>query len=223
MLKIPKYLPLAIMLLLLISFNSIVNANILNRQVISAGGGNITTGNETLIYTFGQPFILPISQPPLQTGFLFPFSNGGESPSCDTTQEKWICVEFQGLRPSYNIGDLIQVDVNININVERFERVDLWVAIQVPPSLPIEGKRPDNLIFRVNEISMVSVEPQAFIKSLQETETARRVLEFEVTQGYGGDYIFYAAYVEEGKNPMTDGFTVLKSNLATKGTVLYDR
>ena len=70
---------------------------------------------------------------------------------------------------------------------------------------------------------MISVEPQAFRKSLQKTDATHRILEFEVTQGFGGDYIFFASYVEEGKNPMTDGFTVLKSNLATKGTVLYNR
>lgn len=136
----------------------------------------------------------------------------------------WAVLEFQGLKDHYEIGDVIKIDLVENLKVKsRFHRVDLWVAIQVPPSLQIEGKRADNLIFRVNNFSLVSVEPQAFRKSLQETEAIHRVLEFEVTQGFGGDYIFYAAYVEEGKNPMTDGFTVLKSNLATKGTVLSDR
>jgi hypothetical protein len=46
------------------------------------------------------------------------------------------------------------------------------------------------------------------------------VLEFEVLPGLGGDYNFYAAYVEEGKNPMTDSFLVLHSNVAKVKVVL---
>ncbi len=216
MLKIPKHLPLTIMLLLLISFNNIVNADTLNRQVISAGGGNITTGNETLIYTFGQPFILPVSQPPLQTGFLFSLFNGSKLPQpslCDTTQEEWTCVEFQGLKPSYEISDFIQIDVKINVKVKRFERVDLWIAIEFP-----DGSR----LFKTDLLINTFVPtPQVFKDSLEILETNHRLVDLELGPGLGGTYTFYALYVDEGANPLEDGIDAVKrSELVIKQTTL---
>ena len=202
MLKIPKYLPLTIMLLL-ISFNNIVNADILNRQVISVGGGNVTAGKETLIYTFGQPFISPTSWPPLQTGFLFPVSSDSEPPaSCDTTLEEWTCVEFQGLKPSYNIGDLIQIDININVKVKRFERVDLWIAIEFPTG---------DLFFKTDLlINSFTPTPKVFKDSLETMEMSHRIVDLELAPGLGGIFTFYALYVDEGTNPLVDDIAAIK-------------
>jgi hypothetical protein len=214
MLKIPKYLTLTMMLLLLVSFNTVVNADTLNRQVISAGGGNVTTGNETLIYTFGQPFILPTAGLPLQTGFLFP-SGEPLPPLCDTTQEEWICVEFSGLKPVYNIGDHIQIDVNINVKVKRFERVDLWIAIGFPDG---------SLFFKTDLLanSLVPInQAVAFKDSLETLEITHHLVDLELPPGLGGTFTFYALYVNEGKKPLEEGIDATKrSELLIKQTTL---
>jgi hypothetical protein len=200
MLKIPQYLSPTIMLLLLISFNNIVNADILNRQVISVGGGNVTAGKETLVYTFGQPFISPTSWPPLQTGFLFPVNS--EPPACDTTLEEWTRVEFQGLKPSYNIGDLIQIDININVKVKRFERVDLWIAIEFPTG---------DLFFKTDLlINSFTPTPKVFKDSLETMEMSHRIVDLELAPGLGGIFTFYALYVDEGTNPLVDDIAAIK-------------
>lgn len=202
MLKPPKYLPLTIIFLLFISFINIVNAELLNRQVISVGSGSVTEGNETLVYTFGQPFISPTSWPPLQTGFLFPLSSESPPPSCDTTLEEWTCVEFQGLKPAYNIGDLIQIEVNINVKVKRFERVDLWIAIEFPTG---------DLFFKTDLlINSFAPTPKVFKDSLETMEMSQRIVDLELAPGLGGIFTFYALYVDEGTNPLLDDIAVIK-------------
>jgi hypothetical protein len=202
MLKIPKYLPQTLLLLLFISFNNIVKADI--RQVISVGGGKVTAGNETLVYTLGQPFISPTSWPPLQTGFVFPLESGSsESPaSCDTTLEEWTCVEFQGLKPSYKIGDLIQIEVNINVKVKRFERVDLWIAIAFPSG---------DLFFKTDFlINSFTPTPKVFKESLETMEMTHRIVDLELAPGLGGIFTFYALYVDEGTNPLEHALDEIK-------------
>lgn len=94
----------------------------------------------------------------------------------------------------------------------RFNRVDLWVAIQFP----------DKTMFFMTAIptNPISTEPQAFKRSLEQMDAEIVVLDFEIPPNMGGDYIFYALYVETGKNPLTDGFTVFRSNIATITTTL---
>jgi hypothetical protein len=58
MLKIiKKHLPLTMMLLgtLLANLSTIVNADTLDRQVISAGGDHIVANNNAITYIIGQP------------------------------------------------------------------------------------------------------------------------------------------------------------------------
>ncbi len=217
MLKIPKHLPLTIMLLLL-SFNSIVNADTLNRQVISAGGGNITTGNETLTYTFEQPFILPISQPPLQTGFLFPFSNGETSKTCADTQcepnKPCVCFIIEKNQQKtedsfFKVQERLTIKLDIHVNQEnRWDRVDLYVAYQFPY---LEG-----LLF-LNGLSTMLPTIEPYQANLEQTTKQYTLLDTQIPPCFGGQYGLFAAFVQKDANPIeasqTNGFV---SNLAHK-------
>jgi hypothetical protein len=52
-----KYLPLTMLWLILLSVNSIANANTIVRHTISAGGGQMTAGGNSLAYIIGQPIV----------------------------------------------------------------------------------------------------------------------------------------------------------------------
>jgi hypothetical protein len=124
-------------------------------------------------------------------------------------------ISFNTIKPLYNVGERIVIDLVEKLDVNRFNRVDLWVVIEMPN---------EALLF-MTELAFApfSPKPQAFRASLDNTQTTHRILEFEVLPGLGGDYIFYAAYVEEGKNPITDSFLVLRSNLAKVKVVLSNK
>lgn len=136
-------------------------------------------------------------------------ASSGES---DTDGKSSAVISFSNLKPLYNVGEHIVIDLVENIEVNRFNRVDLWVVIKMPNG---------GLLF-MTELAFepFSFNAQPFRASLDNTQRTHRVLEFEVLPGLGGDYNFYAAYVEEGKNPMTDSFLVLRSNLAKRKVVL---
>jgi hypothetical protein len=121
-------------------------------------------------------------------------------------------LSFSPLKPLYNIAETIEIDLVESLQVNRFERVDLWVVIQMPNG---------SLLYRTPiPADFLSLSPQPFKESLDTSEKTTRILEFEVIPGLGGEYTVYAAYVEEGKNPMTDSFLVLKSNIASVKVVL---
>ena len=119
---------------------------------------------------------------------------------------------FTGIKPFYDIGETVIMDLAENLQVTRFDRVDLWVAIQMP----------NGVLLFMTELGFkpFDLKPQPFRKSLDNTTTTHRVLDFEVVPGLGGDYNFYAVYVQEGKNPMTDSFLVQRSNIAMVKIVL---
>jgi formylglycine-generating enzyme required for sulfatase activity len=116
-------------------------------------------------------------------------------------------LSFECYKPFYEVGEYLILELQENLQApSRFHRVDLWVAIQMPDGL---------LLFMSSlPIRPTSTKQGAFRESLNATTRKHRILEFEVQEGLGGDYIFYALYVEEGKNPVTDGFWVQRSNLA---------
>ncbi len=125
-------------------------------------------------------------------------------------------LKFEGLKPDYDVGDFIIFDLQENLKTaSRFEKVDLWIAIELPSR---------DLLFRTPQaFNPFSSIPQAFRTALDTTDNRHRVLEFEVEPGYGGDYTFYAVYVKEGKNPITDDFPVFRSNVAMASTTLSNR
>ncbi len=125
---------------------------------------------------------------------------------------------FTGLKHFYKVGETIIVDLVENLAVSsRFERVDLWVAIQMPNG---------SLNYRTPFPQVpFSPEQQPFRLSLQiQPGISHRILEFEVIPGFGGDYTLYGLYVQEGKNPLVEPFFVVqRSNLARATTVLSNR
>jgi hypothetical protein len=145
-------------------------------------------------------------------------SEGSDCPTCpdcptiSPTSSIPAGLYFSELQPLYHVGETVVIDLVENLQVSRFHRVDLWVVIKMPNG---------NLLFMTElAFNPFSLNPQPFRSSLDTTQTTHRVLKFEVLPGLGGDYTFYAVYVEEGKNPMTDSFLVLSSNMAKIKVVL---
>ncbi|HDN26716.1 MAG TPA: hypothetical protein ENG03_06400 [Thioploca sp.] len=221
MLKIPnKYLPLTMMLLgtLLASLSTIANADTLVRKVLPTGGDHSAAGGNAIIYTIGQP-IVSINLSPLQVGFLPPKGQTTEEPPASTTcpviDGEVICVEFQGLKPSYKVGDFIKMDIVINVQVNRFSRVDLWIGLELPGGV---------FLFK-NDLLANSFAPTPlpFKKSLENQTINHRLVDLEVVPGLGGSYTFYGLYVNEGENPMEhldDLSTIQRSNFVLQTTTL---
>jgi len=134
--------------------------------------------------------------------------DGSSIPSTDSTA----ILSVSNPKPLYNVGEQVVIDLVEKLEVNRFNRVDLWAVIKMPSG--------DLLYMTELAIEPFSLNPQPFRSSLDNTQTTHRVLDFEVLPGLGGDYNFYAAYVDEGKNPMTDSFLVLRSNVAKVKVVL---
>ena len=119
-------------------------------------------------------------------------------------------IEFQGLEGYYNVGDIARVDLRIDVNVEHFERVDLWVAIAMPSG---------DLMFKTPlGINSFSLQKQAFNKSLEAKTEVHNLLDFEVLPGLGGKYTFYALIVAEGEDPMKhlDELIIQETTLANE-------
>lgn len=140
---------------------------------------------------------------------------GGEPCNGEPESKSSAAISFSNLKPLYNVGEQVVIDLVENVAVNRFNRVDLWVVIEIPGG---------GLLFMTGlAITPFSLQPQSFRSSLDNTQTTHRLLEFEVLPGLGGDYNFYAVHVEEGKNPMTDSFLVLRSNVAKVKVVLSNK
>jgi hypothetical protein len=108
--------------------------------------------------------------------------------------ENCAIVEFQGIEDYYRVGYFVRAEVKIDVNVGRFKRVDLWVAISMPSG---------DLIYRTPlGINAFSPVPQAFKESLESQTVNHRLLDFDVPHGMGGTYIFYALIVDEGEEPL---------------------
>jgi hypothetical protein len=108
--------------------------------------------------------------------------------------ENCAIVEFQGIEDYYRVGDFVRAEVKIDVNVGRFKRVDLWMAISMPSGV---------LIYRTPlGINSFSPNPQAFKESLESQTVNHRLLDFEVPPGLGGTYLFYALIVDEGEDPL---------------------
>jgi len=134
----------------------------------------------------------------------------------DDTPKGTADLEFIGLKSTYSVGEMLKIQLKTALNVtSRYNRVDLWVAIQLPDG---------TLLFMTSSpFNRFSIQPQLFKASLERTDITWDVLQLEIPRNMGGDYIFYALYVQEGKNPLTDGFIVLRSNLASVSTLLQNR
>jgi len=121
-------------------------------------------------------------------------------PAPPPVDEGDLSLAFEGLQEFYRVGDKVSIDLALKAHRNRFERVDLWVAIQMPNR---------TFLFKT-DIPMVpfSPQPQAFKKSIESIDESEKLLEFELPRGLGGDYVFYMAFVTEGKNPVSNGLAI---------------
>ncbi|RKZ88969.1 MAG: hypothetical protein DRR19_12000, partial [Candidatus Parabeggiatoa sp. nov. 1] len=195
-----------------------VYADTFDRTVIATGGESIAMGSNTLAYTIGQPFIAtPSSESPQigfwagQTGEIPEIPEIPPLPPCEESPE----LTFIGLKDSYEVGKTMELSLQACLNVDPFHRVDLWVVLQMPDG--------SFLYMTPLPLTPFSPTPQAFQASLETLDTTYQLLQLTLPPGLGGDYTFYAAFIEEGKNPITDGLTVLRSELAVANTVLSNR
>jgi hypothetical protein len=126
-------------------------------------------------------------------------------------------LRFSGLKESYQIGEIVEVKIEVHFTAKTpADTVDLWIAVQTPSTdflyiTPL----PSAAIFRI--------EPQFFIDSLDTTEDTFSVIsDLQVPAGIGGNYTFYAALIETGKNPFKDGMWVIRE-MKQASTLLSNR
>ncbi|MCK5718500.1 MAG: hypothetical protein KAH84_00975, partial [Thiomargarita sp.] len=128
-------------------------------------------------------------------------------------------IEFVGLKESYNVGELLVLDLVEHLQVvPHFERVDLWVAIIAPtgdfyymtnqPLQPFSSKPHP---YRLNIIS----------SQLMLNETRYHLLYFDVPVTANGTYKFYAVYNQAGADIDNLIFTQ-QSTLAYATTILQN-
>jgi len=199
--------PLTIWVLSALLTSTIANANTLERQVISAGGSHIAAGVNTLAYTIGQPFVTTEPKAPLLIGFW-----GGQATAISPPSDDRADLAFLELKEFYNVGESLTLRLKASMSAVLSNRLDLWIALQMPDG---------TFLFMISSPTQsFSPTPQAFQASLDSVDMTYLLLGFTVPPGFGGNYTFYAAFIEPGKNPMTDGLGVLRSELAVAGTTL---
>jgi len=121
-------------------------------------------------------------------------------------------IAFHSTKDSYSVGEFFAVDLLENVNTLPSEGVDLWIAVETPDG---------HLLFMTpHPFTPFSSTPQAFMRNVTNSQMAYQVLGFEVPPGMAGTYTFYAVYMEQGKDPSTDGFIFQRSNLAFKEVTL---
>jgi PKD repeat protein len=165
----------------------------------------------------GEKAVLTFAQEGIYTVTLTVIDNDGlkNQTEQNISVGKLVSIEFQGFKESYNIGEPIDIKLKVNVKVDRFNRVDLWLAIQLP----------SGLLFKTPiGINSFQPTPQAFHKSLETVDNGvYGVLRFELVPGLGGSYTFLAAFFEEGKNPMDylDNLSAIqRSEFITRTTIL---
>ena len=124
-------------------------------------------------------------------------------------------VKFKGLNSDYAVGERIVVDLNVNAPTQ--EAVDLWVVVRLPSGELVYRMPTDN----EDEEAIFSYEPVSF-KTSVDTSKNHKVMTYTVYEKMGGNYTLYAFYVVAGKNPLADGFDVLRSNLMFEETTLVN-
>jgi len=119
--------------------------------------------------------------------------------------------------PYYTVGSKLKVALDSQTATNRFERLDLWTAIQLPDGqFLFMTSQPFNR-FKFNQPPHYNGE--AFMPNVEFANREDTVLEFDVPRNMSGKYIFYALYVALGKNPLLDSSS-WKSNLAIKEITL---
>ncbi|RKZ70605.1 MAG: hypothetical protein DRR19_33315 [Candidatus Parabeggiatoa sp. nov. 1] len=119
----------------------------------------------------------------------------------------------------FNVGEFLKVELVEDLRVcTRHDRVDLWVALEMPGDIRIymvSSPFPPFMAF--------VPDPAPFKSDLDGEQVLHSVLNFEVVPGVPtGDYRFYAAYAETGTDISELLFT-LRSNRAMAKVTLSGR
>lgn len=122
---------------------------------------------------------------------------------------------FINVKPLYKVGDIVEIKLRRLKIREYSSMVDLWVIIRMPNNI---------LLFKsemgINEFSL---NPQPFKKKVSTFNDLHSIVNFKVIPGFGGDYTFFAVYVEVGKNPMVDPITSYYSGISRATITLRNR
>jgi len=124
-------------------------------------------------------------------------------------------LKFIDYKQVYQVGDQLKLNLQAKIIQNRNQRVDLWVYLQMPDG---------SLFYMTSKITeLFSRKSQAYIKSIERIDETYRILQLQVPEGLGGNYTLSAIFIKEGKNFITNGPTVIKSNIAIAEIVLSNR
>jgi PKD repeat protein len=132
-----------------------------------------------------------------------------------TNNENVAELKFIGYEPLYQVGDMLMLNLQAKIIKNRNQRVDLWISIQLPAG---------GILYMTPKITQLfSTKAQPFITSVERIDESYRILQLQVPEGIGGNYTLSAIFIKEGKNFITGGPTVIKSNIAIAEIVLSNR
>ena len=114
-----------------------------------------------------------------------------------------LCLNFIGLKNFYAVGDIVKLDLAQKVDRDRFSRVDLWLAIEMPNN---------GILYKTDKAFLpFSGEAQAFKTSIERMDITDNILNIEIPPGIGGTYQFHAVYVKAGgKNPVKNGLDIIK-------------
>lgn len=111
----------------------------------------------------------------------------------------------------YTPGQNINIQLIEFIDVHRFERVDLWVIVELPNG---------DLLYKTELPLFPFVsESRPFLSSLESSNHTHQILDFEVQKGMGGDYVIYAFFNQENED-LSSLFKTLRSNVAVAKVTL---
>jgi len=114
-------------------------------------------------------------------------------------------LKFIRLKELYQIGEIVEVKIEVHFTAKNpADRVDLWIAVQLPSKEFL-------YMTPLPSADLFSTTSQFFKSNLGTTEDTFSVIsDFKVEPGLGGNYTFYAALIETGKNPLNDGMWVMR-------------
>jgi len=130
----------------------------------------------------------------------------------DTVVDKDVVLSPLG---TFTIGNFLKIELVEDLRVcVRYDRVDLWIALEMP-----DGKRFFMVESPLPPFVAFVLEPTPFKDKLGDEQNTHSVLNFEVVPGLGGTYRLFAAYSEAGKDISELLFT-LRSNRANAEVIL---
>jgi hypothetical protein len=116
---------------------------------------------------------------------------------------------------TYLVGDMLDIKLEVSIEASHLQQVDLWVIIKLPEALG------NGFIYMTNDpFHLFDPSPTPFKRSLQHLEKTYPILSFEVPPNFGGEYILYAFFTQEGSG-LDSLFSTLRSSNVAETTVIF--